>query len=460
MRHRIPTYGVSDNAVVLQHATATTALYGQLLAKGYGKAEATQSAKRERNLGRLMTASVRVLTPYQLLRAFFGLPGHDAILTDAAGGLFIFDELHAYDLERLALILAALGHLVRGLGAKVLAMSATFPRVLSTTLRGILGESTVILADRAMQDRFARHTLRLCERDLESSETLADVSERFRRGEAILLVASTVGRAQRLFDAARARLGNEGVSLLHGRFTGEDRTKKEQLLAARVGTGTARSTVGTLLVATQVVEVSLDIDFDVLFSDPAPLEALLQRFGRVNRGLRGGLRDVVIHTNHPEEAARVYEASTVARALAVLRPFADRKVEESDIQSWVDRTYEPIETEWQTELESRIDEAEQSVVRKNRPLDAHPELARLFDELFDGAEVVPECLASQYERLLEQEPLRAVGLRVPISIGQRHMLKHKQKLVRRGHGFAAFDVALVPYSEERGLDLTARDDEP
>ncbi len=86
--------------------------------------------------------------------------------------------------------------------------------------------------------------------------------------------------------------------------------------------------------------------------------------------------------------------------------------------------------------------------------------ARSAYELFDGAEVVPECLAGQYERLLEEEPLRAVGLRVPISIGQRHALKHKGKLVRRGEGLAAFDVARVPYSEERGLDLTARDDEP
>ena len=98
-------YGVPGDAVVLQHASAIASLYRYLTEqKGYKPDGAERVAKHGANLARLMTAPIRVLTPYQLLRGFFGLRGHEAILTDAAGGLFVLDELHAYDVARLGLI--------------------------------------------------------------------------------------------------------------------------------------------------------------------------------------------------------------------------------------------------------------------------------------------------------------------------------------------------------------------
>jgi CRISPR-associated endonuclease/helicase Cas3 len=309
MHERIPDYGVGGEAIVLQHSTATASLYRRLLDKEYPPKKAKAAALDEKNLGRLMLTPVRVLTPYQLLRAFFGLPGHDAMLTDAAGALFILDELHAYEKERLGLILAMIQHLARDLGAKVFAMSATLPEVLRATLTRVLGAPPArIDADVKTQTDFVRHTLRLAERDLFSEETFAEVKRRFAAREAVLVVTSTVARAQRFFDAITERLGGDpdAVWLLHSRFTGDDRGAKERQLGARVGTGRReKDAKGTVLVATQVVEVSLDIDFDALFTDPAPVEALLQRFGRVNRGRRGGLRDAVVHTLHPEEAARI-----------------------------------------------------------------------------------------------------------------------------------------------------------
>jgi CRISPR-associated endonuclease/helicase Cas3 len=464
MRERIPSYGVVDGSVVLQHSSSAAALYGYLMDKpdGYTPSAAAKIALRERNLASLMTAPVRVLTPYQLLRAFFGLPGHEAVLTDAAGGVIVLDELHAYDVPRLALILAGVRHLVRDLGARVIAMSATFPSVLRGVLEDVLGGNpTRIVADRETQERFVRHMLRVAERDLVSEETLTDVERRFRDGEAVLVVATTVGRAQRFFDAARARLGVDGVSLLHGRFAGRDRGEKERQLATRVGTRTrdASTRQGTLLVATQVVEVSLDVDFDILFTDPAPIEALLQRFGRVNRGRRGGLRDVVVHTHHADEATRVYSAHLITAALEVLRPNADRAVQEWEVQEWVDSAYAPIAGAWNTELRAGMAAAEENVIRINRPLDSHPDLAKLFDELFDGNEVVPKALVVEYEQLLVERPLEATMLRIPISNGQRMMLRKKGLLERRGSGIASFEVALVPYDTTRGLDLTTRDDE-
>jgi CRISPR-associated endonuclease/helicase Cas3 len=289
-----------------------------------------------------------------------------------------------------------------------------------------------------------------------SEESLAAIEKRYRDGEAVLVVAHTVARAQILFDSLGARCGAGEVSLLHGRFTAENRAAKENGLAARVGTGTRIvGAAGCVLVATQVVEVSLDIDFDVLFSDPAPIEALIQRFGRVNRGRRGGERDVVVCTQTGDEANRVYDPEIVARAMAVLREFTDadsRVVEEGDVQGWVDACYAPIADSYLADLAGRVRRIRDTVIAVNRPLNSDRDLRDEFLENFDGTEVVPLCYMAEYERRLREEPLRASFLHAPISAKQFHRLRRADRIVDG-------TFANAPYSTARGFDLTFRDDQ-
>lgn len=453
MRARIPDYGLRDGEVVLQHSAATAALYRYALdEKQYTAPEAERAARHEDALARLMTAPVRVLTPYQLLRAFFGLPGHEAILSDAAGGVFILDELHAYDVARLSMILASVRHLARDLGCRFLAMSATFPQVLKEALAEVLGERVnQIAATPETLARFHRHVLHIRDRELLSPETLTEIERRHASGEAVLVVATTVNRAQALFDALERRL--DDVMLLHGRFTSKDRARKETRLAELVGTRQRPVGAGPILVATQVVEVSLDIDFDVLFTDPAPIEALVQRFGRVNRGLRGGLRDVIVHSGIPANSFFIYSQSDVQAALSILQPWDGKEVEEADVGCWVDAVYAPNARNWREGLLGAVENITDSVIRVNRPLNSHPELREMFDRIFDGSEVVPVSLADEYRRLAEESPLQAPFLRVPISWGQRERLIRAGRLERNG------EIARVPYDEVRGLDLTFRDDD-
>ncbi len=466
MRARIPErYGVAESSVVLQHSAATSALYGYLLAdKGYARYEALRAAAAERNLGTLMTAPVRVLTPYQWLRAFFGLPGHEAVLTDAAGGIFVLDELHAYDRRRLALILVGVQHLARDLGARFLAMSATLPSMLKEALGDALGsEPTEVVASSETQQRFVRHTLRLVDDDLLSDATVDSILRRHGHGEAVLAVATTVARAQALHDRLAERLAasaEPGVpTLLHSRFTGEDRAAKEREVARRVATGMTRSSSEVpLVVATQVVEVSLDVDFDVLFTDPAPLEALLQRFGRVNRVCRGGVRDVFVHTCVPRASRYVYEPAHVERTLATLACHRDEAVAEASVQEWIDAIYTPLAAAWRRELRRTMQADHEAVVAVNRPLESHAELADLFDELFDGKEVVPSLFEARYRERLRESPLEATGLRVPVSRDQWFGLKRKGLLRQCKEGRVVFEVADLPYDSTQGLILPGGDD--
>jgi CRISPR-associated endonuclease/helicase Cas3 len=439
--------------VVLQHAKATADLYTRLTREeGYTPERALKAARHEQNLGRLMTAPVRVLTPYQLLRAFFGLRGHEAVLTDAAGGLFVLDELHAYDVTRLSIILAAVQHLSQDLGAHFFAMSATFPNVLKTVwVESLSGVPLEIHADNETLKQFRRHTLHVLETDLTADVVLERIVSRYQQGEAVLVIATTVGRALKLFQTLRARVGNDAVWLLHSRFTAADRAEKEHLLGSRVGTGLrVQGEPGTILVATQVVEVSLDVDFDVLFTDPAPLEALVQRFGRINRARRASARDVFVSSVLSDETQWVYDPQNVQRSVNILRPWSGQMIEENIVQLWVDAAYEPVAEGWLTEVRRGVRNILEGVVQTNRPLSSHPELEQAFERLFDGCEVVPKSFESEYRRRLSDEPLSAALLRVPISEGQRQRLRRA--------GLLDGEIARLPYSQTMGLDLSFRDD--
>src|SRR5581483_10824435 len=105
---------VFPNLITLQHSRAAQALYRQLLeTEHYDRASAAKTARFQTSLARLHFHPVRVLTPYQLLRSAFRLRGYESILADAAKGLFIFDEIHAYEPVRLGMIFAMIEYLGR-----------------------------------------------------------------------------------------------------------------------------------------------------------------------------------------------------------------------------------------------------------------------------------------------------------------------------------------------------------
>ncbi|MGH7552978.1 MAG: CRISPR-associated helicase Cas3', partial [Longimicrobiales bacterium] len=445
-----------DDRVVLQHSRAVQALYRQLLGRGYLPGEAQRLAGRERSLARLHVAPVRVLTPYQLLRGAYQLPGHPALWTDAAGGTFVIDEIHAYETTRLGMIVETLAHLARDLGVSAMIMSATLPAILRQALDDAIGPVDEVKASPETFRQFSRHRVQLREADLASNDTLIEIVETAQRGLAVLVVATTVGRAQEIWKALRApnRLGpSENVRLLHGRFCGRDRFAKEEELRSAVATGLdSKHRQPIVLVATQVVEVSLDIDFDILFSDPAPLEALVQRFGRVNRKRRRESADVLVMTTIPCDSP-VYPLWLVDRALKSLASWDRRKINEADVQALLDTVYDgDVGERWKREVARARDEFRRNVLDGLEVFDSSPELARRFDELFDGSEVLPTSLEMPFAELSEREPLLAPSLLVPITSGQFNRLQRRRCLRFSGDGVA---VADVPYDTETGLDLGA-----
>lgn len=443
MRERLAD-GLGSTKVTLQHSRAAQAIYRQLLNRDYQPAVAALVARRERSLARLHAKPVRILTPYQLLRAAYQLKGHEALWADASNSLMIFDEIHAYEPVRLGMILATLRYLTRHLGVRALVMSATMPRRLLQIISDILPESNHLSSSPEIFVQFRRHRVHLLSYDLLEPVITQRVLADAREGKAVLVVATTVGRAQLIFRQLRGEL-NERVSLLHGRFHSEDRFEKERDLASKRGPNGNEPVV---LVATQVVEVSLDVDFDVLYTDPAPLEALVQRFGRVNRRRKAKLRDVFVMATIPE-GSPVYGERVVRAALEQLAKVNSQPLDENLVQGMLDTIYDgPWGDQWAADVELHMRDFRKNVLESMMPFCSSDDLAAKFDELFDGFQVLPKCLESEYARRKEEDELSAPALLVPITRGQFFGIKPE----RRNGVF----VADRPYTALEGLKVDSR----
>lgn len=120
---------------------------------------------------------------------------------------------------------------------------------------------------------------------------LADRLEaELKSGGCVLVVRNTVRRVLDAAGALRERFGDASVTVAHSSFIDVDRAAKDALLLKRFGPpGKAEGRPALhVVVASQVAEVSLDVDFDLLVTDLCPADLLLQRMGRLHRHLRGG----------------------------------------------------------------------------------------------------------------------------------------------------------------------------
>jgi len=240
--------------------------------------QALAVAKQAGEAARKVYAPFKVTTVYQLLDIFFGRKFFEVGLLELTGSLVIFDEIHAYDGHTLGLILVLLDCLHK-LGARVFIMTATLPKRMNEllcTAANIPAENRIRLENKTLLAEVRRHVY-LHDSGIEA--LTSEIRQAVLTGKRVAVVCNTVKKAVRLWG----QMADLTPMLIHSRFTIGDRAKRE--------TKENLSEV-PFVIATQVIEVSLDISFDVIFTELAPIDDLLQRFGRVNRHM---LRDPATH---------------------------------------------------------------------------------------------------------------------------------------------------------------------
>lgn len=369
-----------------------------------------------------MLASFTVGTIDQLL--FAGLKSRHLALRHLAlaGKVVVIDEAHAYD----TYMNSYLDRVLSWLGAyrvPVIVLSATLPaarrRALSEAYAGepagayaALEEAdgypvvTAVAPGQPPVVEFPGGSGRASAVQVESVDddlvVLADRLEaELTDGGCALVVRNTVSRVLEAAKALRKRFGEDLVTVAHARFIDLDRAAKDADLLDRFGPSSSVRPERHIVVASQVAEQSLDVDFDLLVTDLAPIDLVLQRMGRLHRHRRESrpgplstprcLVTGVEWKASPPVPVRgsevVYGRHALLRSLAVLQPHldgADMPVRlPEDISPLVQEAYGDTAVgprEWA----SAMDEARREHERKQADKERRADTFRLGPEAKTG----------------------------------------------------------------------------
>jgi CRISPR-associated endonuclease/helicase Cas3 len=293
--------------------------------------KATQEAHARAHLAREAFYPVRVCTPHQLLRFSLRGKGWEQMLSEIPGSCVVFDEVHSYE-PRLAGLTFGTAKLFAAMGAKVMFISATFPKFLREQIVALIPVAEIAPdpddpRDHPVLDR-KRHTIGVVDGTLRTQ--LQNITDDALSDRHVLVVCNHVASAQFMAGALRGALGDseEVVCLFHGRFNTRDRRRKEQRLVS--------DSPPSVLVATQVVEVSLDISFDKGYFEAAPIDALVQRMGRVNR--QGSTAAPILISRTPLNSHPIYDSAYTSATLDLLSKL-DGPVSEQDLMAICDTVY-------------------------------------------------------------------------------------------------------------------------
>jgi CRISPR-associated endonuclease/helicase Cas3 len=273
------------------------------LENGDDKSEANESVSWFNSKKRALLAPFGVGTIDQAELAALNVKHAVLRMMGLVDKVVIVDEVHAYDTYMTTVIERLLSWLA-SMKTSVILLSATLPKSRRQRLVQAYGvkltlndeqtnayPSLLMVTEKgAYQTRppawqpdrtIELHKLHFGDGDVqEKSRWLLDtVSD----GGCVCWITNTVKRAQRIFDNLR-RDSPSGIDLqlLHSQFPLEERQQREDDLKTKYGRNGNRPPKG-IIVGTQVLEQSLDLDFDVMVSDLAPIDLLLQRAGRLHR---------------------------------------------------------------------------------------------------------------------------------------------------------------------------------
>jgi len=397
-----------------------------------------QSLKELIDINKKIIKPFKVVTPFQILKWAFGVKGFEKGFTELAGSYLIFDEIHIYDRELFRRILFFIEWLIEKLEVRVFIMTATMPTFMQEYIKTTLKIEQEIRPDNALIEGIKRHKVKLLDTTID--EQIDFIQENIDNQKSVLVVCNTVTKSQEMYDAINCL----SKTLLHSGFNAKDRTQKEKEIQS--------DNKPQLLVGTQAIEVSLDIDYDLIVTEPAPLDALLQRFGRVYRSKLRVLREEdeanCFVTREIEDVHKIiYNEDLIKNTLYELDKIQNSIINENIVQQLLDNIYEPFELD----VDGLRDNF-QSYLDKLYPFNIYEESEEEFFSQFDGIEVLPIELKDEFIKLIEYKKyLEAEKLFV--SISKKKYVSNKDKMVFFEYvGYKKiFPIIALHYNNEIGL---------
>ena len=302
------------------------------------------------NLMRQLSLPITISTADQIFPAVFSYPGYERIYASMACSKIVIDEIQSYDPAIAAAILHGISDFAR-LGAKICIITATLPSICFDYLH----KNLKIKRLNPKYKDIPRHKIHLVNDTIDSSQIIDIIDSCTKNPEhKILVIVNTIKTAQKL--KSKLEQNNIGASLLHSRFTQEDRARKESDKNGGImDTGTRG-----VWISTQIVEASVNIDFDVLITEVSTMDSQIQRWGRIWRN-----RDNSPYDKDPpniyvatKQESGIYDTEITENTIDVLESNLDKTKSDRDAYDMFNCVFSSqalIDTKYKTTFDSSVE---------------------------------------------------------------------------------------------------------
>lgn len=220
---------------------------------------------------RQFSLPVTICTIDQLFDFVFKAAGFEMKLATLSYSKTVIDEIQMYSPELISFLLYGLKQIAE-FGGRFSVITATFPPVLNFFLKKL--KIDFIESENFIENKI-RHSVKVLDEEI-NAEFIDKIYQK-NKNLKILVVCNTIKKANEIYEKLN-ETKNVNINLIHSRFINSDRKKKEEEIFEF-----ASSTKSGIWIGTQVVEASLDIDFDILITELSDLNGLFQRMGRCYR---------------------------------------------------------------------------------------------------------------------------------------------------------------------------------
>jgi len=277
------------------------------------------------------------------------------------------------------------------------------PTALYETLYELMGGNNDVYEISLSEEELAIYDRHIIYKHEEFDHLHAMIGEALEKQEKVLIVCNTVKRSQQIFEELSALFPEVPKMLLHSRFRRKDRRDREERLENEFNKGEGPC----IVVSTQVVEVSLDINFDRMITKAAPIDALIQRFGRVNRKRLPKEKRTLkpIHIVEPDDNTLPYSKEIVEKSFELLPD--DEPLKTDEIQESIDQVYPKVAI---SEISAHCCWKEGNIKLKKLRHISEPVLMKLLE--INSATCI---LAQDYEKYIEADWKERQWLEIPVN---------------------------------------------
>ena len=285
---------------------------------------------------KMLSQPLTVCTVDQLFRFVYRALGTEIFAATLKYSKLVLDEIQAYEPRVIATIIYGL-KMIQEMGGKFAIITATFPPVLKYFMEqyGLVEGKQYIFKDftgkEYQVEKYPRHKV-----EIRHSEMNLDEIRLRGKNRKVLVICNTVSKAQKFYK----KLEGENVWLLHSKCIRRDRAFLERKIMEFSESGESG-----IWITTQIVEASLDIDFDILYTEMCTADSLLQRMGRCNRKGRycPNEANIVVFDNRNgvSEGKRrsVYEDKLYDRSLELLSKYEHILFSEDKKTAYMNEVY-------------------------------------------------------------------------------------------------------------------------